>query len=114
MTHNMPDQPPTSVRDFGVSWLRTVVPTAWGAVVAFLLSRVPEIHEVLVSPGVTMAVTGAVVMLWYSLFRKLEPHIPAWLTALLLGSNRRPVYPAWMPDQAPPAAGEVPRGGSGR
>lgn len=101
MTHT----PPSSVRDFGVSWLRTVVPTAWGAVVAFLLSRVPELHDALVNPGVTMAVTAAVVTLWYTLFRKLEPHIPAWLTAFLLGSNRAPVYPAFRSD-VPPAGPE--------
>jgi hypothetical protein len=88
MTHTNP----SPVRDWGVSWIRTVVPVAWGAVVAFLLSRVPELHQALVNPAVTMAVTGAVVAAWYTLFRWLEPRLPAWLTAFVLGSNKTPTY----------------------
>jgi hypothetical protein len=88
---NLPDQP-SPVRDWGVSWLRTVVPTAWGAMLTFLLSRFPDVHEALSTPAVTMAVTAAVVAAWYTLFRWLEPKIPAWLTALLMGSNSTPHY----------------------
>jgi hypothetical protein len=88
----MSDPTPPSVRNFGVSWLRTVVPTAWGALVTFLLSRAPELHDALVNPGVTMAVTGAVVTLWYSLFRAIENKLPPWLTAFVIGSNATPKY----------------------
>jgi hypothetical protein len=91
MSHNTPAPNP---RDWGVSWLRTVVPTAWGALITFLLSRFPDVHEALSGPGVTMAVTAVAVALWYSLWRWLEPRLPAFLTALLLGSNARPTYPA--------------------
>lgn len=113
MTHNLPEQP-TSVRQFGVSWLRTVVPTAWGAVVTFLLSRVPELHEALVNPAVTMAVTGAVVAAWYTLWRWLEPHVPAFLTAFLLGSNRQPVYPPVVEGQVVSSRTDVPPQGFDR
>lgn len=74
------------------AWLRTVVPTGWGALLAFLLSRVPALHELLVNPAVTMFVTGAVVAAWYTLWRWLELRLPAWLTVLLLGYDRPPVY----------------------
>lgn len=85
-------EPGHPTRDGVTSWLRTVVPVGWGALIAFLLSRFPDLHEALVSPGVTMAVTGVIVGLWYSLWRWLEPRLPAWLTALTLGSNRAPSY----------------------
>jgi hypothetical protein len=87
----LPDRP-QPVRDYGTSWLRTAVPVAWGALVTFLFSRVPELHEALVNPGVTMAVTGVVVAAWYSLFRAIENRLPRWLTAFLLGSNAQPIY----------------------
>lgn len=75
-----------------VAWLRTVVPVGWGALVAFLLSRFPALHELLVNPAVTMAVTGLVVAAWYSLWKWLEPRLPAWATVLVLGFDRPPVY----------------------
>lgn len=83
---------PAPVRDYGTSLLRTWVPVAWGALITFLLSRVPDLHAALTGPGVTMAVTGVVVGLWYAVWRKLEHHIPPFLTALLLGSNSTPTY----------------------
>lgn len=88
----MSEPTPPSVRNFGVSWLRTVVPVAWGALVTFLFSRVPELHDALVNPGVTMAVTGAIVTAWYTLFRSIENKLPPWLTAFLIGSNATPKY----------------------
>ena len=74
------------------AWLRTAVPIGWGALVAFLLSRFPSLHELLVNPAVTMVVTGAVVVAWYSLWRWLEPRLPAWLTILVMGYDRSPSY----------------------
>lgn len=74
------------------AWLRTVVPTGWGALVTFLLSRLPAVHEILVNPAVTMFVTGLVVAAWYSLWKWLEPRLPHWVRAFVLGYDRRPVY----------------------
>jgi len=47
------------------AWLRTVVPALWASLA-----------------GV------------YALLRGLEPHLPNWLTVILLGSSRPPTYPA--------------------
>ena len=74
------------------AWLRTVVPVGWGALVAFLLSRFPAIHDLMVNPAVVMVVTGIVVTAWYSLWRWLEPRLPAWATVLVMGYDRPPVY----------------------
>lgn len=74
------------------AWLRTAVPTGWGALIAFLLSRFPAVHEFLVSPAVTMIVTGLASVAWYSLWKWLEPRLPAWATVLVLGFDRPPVY----------------------
>lgn len=75
-----------------VAWLRTAVPSVWGMVVAFLLSRFPAVHELLVNPAVVTFVTGLVVVAWYSLWKWLEPRLPAWATVLVLGYDRPPVY----------------------
>ena len=74
------------------AWLRTVVPVGWGALITFLLSRFPAVHATLVSPAMTMFVTGFVVAAWYSAWKWLEPRIPHWLRAFVLGYDRRPVY----------------------
>lgn len=42
--------------------------------------------------GLGAALTGTILVLWYSLFRWLEPKLPAWLTVLVLGSNKAPIY----------------------
>ncbi|MEU5848927.1 hypothetical protein [Saccharopolyspora shandongensis] len=75
------------------AWLRTTVPAAWSTLVAYLVRLgAPEwlteplgsASDVLVVP----LVLGAV----YVLLRAIEPHLPAWLTRLLLGSARQPMY----------------------
>lgn len=78
-----------------VAWVRTVVPTLWSAVVAWLVSLglPPAITEAIAGLGdvlVVPVVLGAV----YALLRWLEPRLPAWLAVLLLGSPRTPVYVA--------------------
>lgn len=84
-----------------VAWLRTVVPALWASLVAYLVSELglseslagflDGLGQQLVVPAVLAGV--------YALLRWLEPHLPNWLTALLLGSARPPTYPA-----VPPAA----------
>lgn len=85
--------------DAVVSWIRTVVPTLWGALITSLLTAVdwlPGVLEFLhldpASPGVITAVTGIAVAAWYSLWRWAEPRIPAWLARIVLGSSRIPEY----------------------
>lgn len=90
----LPEQP-SNVRDVGVSILRTVVPSAWGVVLTWLATQVPALEPALNAPGVAglgAAITGALILLWYSLFRSIESKLPAWLTVLVLGSNQAPTY----------------------
>lgn len=78
------------------AYLRTVVPTLWGTFVAWLIVQIPaipeDIHDFLTSPGVVSAVAALAVGLWYAFWRWLEPHLPAWATRLVLGSNLTPSY----------------------
>ncbi|GAB6938370.1 hypothetical protein ACQP60_04140 [Isoptericola variabilis] len=100
------------MKDTVTSWLRTVVPGAWAALVTVLLgwlgTHAPWAVELLdglgvdlTSPAVVAFVVSAVLALWYVLWRWLEPRLPAWATRLVLGSNRPPSY-------APTSAGGVP------
>lgn len=75
------------------SWLRTTVPAVWSAIVTYLatLGAPQSLVDALGDAGPTLVVPlilGAV----YAGLRALEPRLPAWLTRVLLGSARRPVY----------------------
>ena len=85
--------------DLIVSYLRTIVPVLWGAVITWALSVVSWLPDVLAflnldpsAPGVIAAVTGLVVAGWYVVWRKVEPYIPAWLTTVILGAATSPTY----------------------
>lgn len=84
-----------NISDRVVSILRTVVPTAWGAAIAWLLATVAlptALAEYLAGEATVVVVTTLVIGLWYSLWRWLEPRLPAWLTRIVLGSNQPPEY----------------------
>ncbi|MEV5543129.1 hypothetical protein AB0L13_40540 [Saccharopolyspora shandongensis] len=75
------------------AWLRTVVPAAWSALVAYLVTLgasawlvdgLGDAGPMLVVPFVLAAV--------YALLRWAEPHLPPWLTRIVLGSNTPPTY----------------------
>lgn len=88
-------EPTPNVRDIGVSIIRTIVPALWGMGLTWLVTQVPALEPVLNQSG--MAGLGAVIAatligLWYALFRSIESKLPAWLTVLVLGSNRPPTY----------------------
>lgn len=88
-------EPTPNVRDIGVSIIRTVVPALWGSALAWLLTQVPALEPVLNAPGMTglgAVLAATLVGLWYALFRSIEAKLPAWLTVLVLGSNRPPTY----------------------
>lgn len=85
----------TNISDLMVSWLRTVVPAAWGLFLTWLLgvvvlpdALVEHISSELFIGVVTTLAIGA----WYWIWRKVEPRIPAWLTRVVLGSNQAPTY----------------------
>lgn len=86
-----PEQPP-SLRDWGLSWIRTGVPVLWGYLLTFLASRAPAIHDLVDNPGVYAAVAGALTLVWYALARWVEPKLPPWLTRLVIGANTAPQY----------------------
>lgn len=86
-----PDSP-ASVKDWGLSWIRTGVPILWGYVLTFVATRVPELHALLDDPQILAAVVGAVTLVWYGLMRKIEHRLPAWLTRFVLGANAAPRY----------------------
>lgn len=84
--------PPASVKDWGLSWIRTGVPLLWGYVLTFLATRFPDVHALLDNPQVQAAVVGAVTLVWYAIMRKVEHVLPPWLTRFVLGANTAPQY----------------------
>jgi hypothetical protein len=89
--------------DLVASWLRTVVPGLYAAVLGPVLAwaavHVPWVLDLLellnidpTSVEFTAGVVLAVLAAWYALWRKLEPRIPDWLTRLVLGSSKAPSY----------------------
>ncbi|GAA2242564.1 hypothetical protein GCM10010401_14350 [Rarobacter faecitabidus] len=85
----------TALSDRVVSILRTAVPTLWGSAVVWLLALIPALESVrdaLLSTGVRELVVGVAIVVWYALWRWLEPRMPDWLTRLVLGSARAPGY----------------------
>jgi hypothetical protein len=82
---------------FMTSVLRTLLPIWWGSFVLWLLAMVPALEPIrdLLLGQETLIVNGAVAIAlagWYALCRWLEPHLPKWLTVILMGSNKTPDY----------------------
>lgn len=94
MTTPTPTPPPENVGDLGTSLIRTYVPVLWGYLLTFVATRFPDFYVALDNPALVLAVGGVVTAAWYTLWRKLEPHVPGWLTRLLLGSVKAPTYPS--------------------
>lgn len=76
------------------SWLRTVVPAAWSAVVVYAvtLGAPAWLVDALGTAGPTLVVP-LVLAAAYAGLRRLEPHLPPWATRILLGGNTPPTYP---------------------
>lgn len=82
-----------------ISILRTIVPLVWGNIVLFLLGIVPALEplrgQLLAYGDAAIPVLAALLTaLWYALWRWAEPKLPNWITAVLLGSAKAPVYVA--------------------
>lgn len=82
-----------------ISILRTVIPLIWGAIITTVIGVVPALEPLrdqmlaygdLAVPFIAAFITA----LWYMLWRWVEPKLPNWLTAALLGSAQAPVYTA--------------------
>ena len=91
-----------TLSDRAVSYLRTTVPVLWGSLIALLLRTLPDLPAEVATALESEAVVGAVVALsivvWYWVWRRLEPHVPDWLTRIVLGSAAAPTYPTVTPD----------------
>lgn len=78
------------------SFIRTVMPAAWAALVVLLVKQFglpAAAAEWLSSTAVVEAVTNvAGLAVVYAFVRWVEPHIPDGLTRLLLGSATPPTY----------------------
>jgi hypothetical protein len=99
----------TSLGDRGASILRTAIPAVWGAVViqllAWLAPSLPgdvgdSLATLLESEVALGFVTAVAIAIWYALWRVVEPHLPDWLTRLVLGSAAAPTYAKTTPDGA--------------
>lgn len=81
--------------DYLRSLVRTVLPGAWSVLVLWLASiGLPQsFTDWLTSDQVvTQLVQVASVAVVYAFVRWIEPHMPDWLTRLLLGSAAAPTY----------------------
>lgn len=78
--------------DYVTSVIRTLVPAAWGALVALLVARglPPELAQQ--AGEFAVPLTGLAIACWYAVARWLEPRVPNWVAGLLLGSARPPAY----------------------
>jgi len=96
------------VSDLVTSWLRTVVPGLWSALVTalltwatasapWLLGVFDALHIDLESPTTAVFVMGVVLAIWYAIWRRVEPHVPDWLSRVALGSAKAPSYLANFP-----------------
>jgi hypothetical protein len=85
------------------SWLRTVVPGLWSALVTallawaatsapWLINVMEALHIDLASPTAAAVVMALVLAAWHGVWRKVEPYIPDWLARVVLGSAAQPVY----------------------
>lgn len=95
----------TALPDRVVALLRTVVPSAWGALIVWLLSLVdwPTSFEQTIATQaglITGIVTALAIAIWYALWRWLEARMPAWLVRIVLGSASTPTYAATTTDGA--------------
>lgn len=95
----------TGLPDRVVALLRTVVPSAWGALIVWLLSLVdwpPSVEQTISTQAglITGLVTAIAIGAWYALWRWLEQKLPAWLVRIVLGSASTPTYVPVTPDGA--------------
>ncbi|MCR3719124.1 MULTISPECIES: hypothetical protein [Prauserella salsuginis group] len=75
------------------SWVRTVVPALWAALIAWLAGLgLPEQFADTLGGLADELVVPAALAGVYALVRWAEPRLPRWLARILLGSSRPPAY----------------------
>lgn len=80
------------MNDLVVSWIRTAVPVAVGAVLAWLASVAGVVVSPNASAGLTAGITAVLAAVYYALVRLAEKRWP-WV-GVLLGAMRQPTYTA--------------------
>ena len=96
----------TALKPLLISLLRTAVSSVWVLFIGWLIVVYPpfqplEAHLLAVPELVLPIIVSVAAAAWYALWRWLEPKLPDWLTAALLGSSKAPVYPAISGSQVP-------------
>lgn len=88
-----------NLSDLVTARLRTLVPVWWGLVVAWALSQWPNLGQALHDLGIDpnsaaarAAVIGVCIWAWDYLWKRVEHVLPAWLTRIVVGSNKTPTY----------------------
>lgn len=76
--------------DLIVSWIRTAVPVAVGAVLTWLASRFGVVVDEQSSAGLTVGLVALFTGLYYAVARALEHRWP--VLGVLLGAPRQPTY----------------------
>lgn len=75
------------------SWVRTVVPTLWSALIAWLITLgLPESFGDALGGLSDTVIVPAVLAVVFAGIRWLEPRLPDGLSILLTGSPRTPHY----------------------
>lgn len=77
------------------STVRTVVPALWASLVVWLthLGLPQSVLDAVSGLGAQVADLVALAVV-YGFVRFIEPHLPDWMTRLLLGSAKPPTYEA--------------------
>ena len=101
MSHTTPDPSGGELSGRVVAILRTAVPAWWGSLAAWLLAQLAThlpadvttaLADLLNSETAKALAVALAIAAWYSLWRALERHVPAWLVRIVLGSARTPTY----------------------
>lgn len=76
-----------------IALLRTVIPGAWGSLIGYLVASAPFLAPYADQiNGLSELIVLVAIGGYYALLRKVEPHLPDWLTVILLGASTPPVY----------------------
>lgn len=82
------------------SWVRTVVPGLWSALIAWLVTLgLPESFGEALGGLTDTFIVPAVLAVVYAAIRWVEPRVPDWLSTVLAGSPRTPTYPTGAHEQ---------------
>lgn len=89
MSHS---EPSPNLNTIVPSIIRTAVPAAWGALIAWLIKMIPSVEVATDDLALLgQVITWATIAIWYALSRWLESKVPVLLRKILFGSTKQPV-----------------------